>query len=98
VGGVLLLWAALKAGLRRKLIAWVFAGAIVLLFGSQALAVVTGLASGEIEAVGLPWILVLAGLAGYALALIVLGVAGVLWVRDLLHREEKAGGLPGPGM
>jgi hypothetical protein len=49
------------------------------------LAVVTGLASGETEPAGWPWALVLASLAGYALALVAMGVGGALLLRDLFR-------------
>jgi hypothetical protein len=55
----------------------------VLLFGGQALAVVTGLASGEIEPAGIWWILVLASLGIYSLALVIVGLGGALILRDL---------------
>jgi hypothetical protein len=47
------------------------------------LAVVTGLASGKIEAVGIWWALTLAGILGYAVALVVIGVGGILLLSDL---------------
>jgi hypothetical protein len=88
LGGGLLLWAALRARARRWLIGGSLAGAVVLLFGSQALAVATGLAAGRIEPAGWPWALVLAALALYVVALIVLGVGGVLLlVRDLFRSQ-----------
>ena len=64
IGGALLMWAALRARSRRTLIVCGFVGAIALLVGSQALAVATGMASGETEPVGWPWLLVNASLAG----------------------------------
>jgi len=85
-GGVLLLWAALRARSRLRPIAWGLVAAIGLLIGSQALAVVTGLASGAREAEGWPWILVVALLAGFILALVVVAIAGVLLLRDLWRR------------
>jgi hypothetical protein len=83
LGAVLLLWAALRARSRRGLIGWGLAAAAAALVGSQALAVITGLASGEIGMSGWPWALVLTGIAAYALALIVIGIGGVLLLRDL---------------
>ena len=88
-GSLLLLWASIRAQSRRKLIGWSLACGAGLLVGSQVLAVVTGLASGRIEPEG-PWfILVMTVYAGFALALIVTGVGGVLLLRDLFK--------PGPG-
>ena len=75
--------AALRARTRRGLIGWGLAAAAVALVGSQALAVITGLASGKIGMSGWPWALVVTGIAAYALALIVIGIGGVLLLRDL---------------
>jgi hypothetical protein len=92
-GGLLLLWAALRARSRRGLIGWGMGAMLVLLFGGQALAVATGLATGGTEPVGWPWVLVVASIAGYTLALVELGCAGLLLVRDLLHHGQKGGAL-----
>ena len=83
VGGGLLIWAALRARSRRRLIGWGLGIAVGLLVGGQVLAVVTGLASGETEAAGWWWALVLASIVVYSLALVVIGVGGVLLLRDL---------------
>ena len=64
-GGCLLLWAALRARSRRGLIGGSLASAVVLPVAGQALASVTGLASGRTEPTGWPWALVLALLAAY---------------------------------
>jgi hypothetical protein len=87
VGGGLLLWAALRARARRGLISGSLAGAVILPVAGQALAVVTGLASGRTEPTGWPWALVLASLALYVVALVVLGVGGVLLLRDLFRTK-----------
>ena len=83
VGGCLLLWAALRARSRLSLIGWSLGVAVGSLVGGQVLAVVTGLASGETEPTGWPWALVLGSLGGYSLSLLVIGIGGVLLVRDL---------------
>ena len=92
-GGCLLLWAALRAQARRGLIGGSLAGAVILPVAGQALASITGLASGKIAPTGWPWALVLASLALYVLALVVLGTGGVLLLRDLF----KAARPPIPG-
>jgi hypothetical protein len=61
-----------------------------LLVGGQALATVTGLASGEIEPAGWPLILVLMTLAGYCLALVAIGVGGVMLLRDLFRPPQAS--------
>lgn len=86
VGCGLLLLAALLARRRRALFV---AGAVLmagLLLAMQAVAVETGLATGEIGREGWPWALVTALLAGYTLTLLAVGVGGVLLARDLLRR------------
>ncbi|MCC6904796.1 MAG: hypothetical protein IT326_03070 [Anaerolineae bacterium] len=85
LGGGLLIWAALRARSRRGLIAGGLAAAVVLLVGGQALAVATGLASGAIEPEGWPWTLVVASLAANILALIAVGVGGILLLRDVIN-------------
>jgi hypothetical protein len=84
IGGILLLWAALRLRARRGLIGGAFATAIVLPFLGGAIASLTGLASGETEPGGWQWALVLAVLAAYCLALVVVGVGGILLLFDLL--------------
>ena len=86
LGGGLLVWAALRAHSQLRIIAWGLGAAVGLLVAGQALAMVTGLASGAIEPVGWPWALVLASLAGYVLGIIAVGVGGVLLVRELFSR------------
>ncbi len=90
LGGVLLLWAALRTRAHRALIGGGLALAVAMLAGGQALAVVTGLASGDTEPAGLPWALVLGSLVLYDLAVIAVGVGGALLLRDLFRKR----GLP----
>jgi hypothetical protein len=88
-GGGLLLWAALRARLRRGLIGWCLVAAVVLLVGGQGLAIVSGLASGEIGPTS-PWmVVVMASILLYALALAGLGVGGALLLRDLFKAEKR---------
>lgn len=85
IGGGLLLWAAVRARLHRKLIGWGIGSAAGLLVGGQTLAIGTGLASGAIEPAGVWWALALASILGYAVALVVVGGGGVLLLRDLFR-------------
>lgn len=85
IGGGLLIWAAIRAGIRRKLVIISLAAAVLMLFGSQALAVATGLATGKMEPVGIWWVIVLGMMGVYTLMVIVLGVAGCLLVKDLFQ-------------
>jgi len=91
VGGGLLVWAALRARSRRAIIGWGLGIAVGLLVGGQALAVVSGLASGETEPAGIWWALVVGSLAVYTLAIVAMGVGGALLVRDLYRKEPATG-------
>lgn len=88
VGSLLLLWAALRARSHQKIIALGLGAMLVLLIGGQAIAVFTDLASGAAEPTGWPWVLVLASLALYSLALIATGVAGLMLVKNLFTLNE----------
>jgi hypothetical protein len=59
-----------------------------LFFGSQALAVVTGLASGAMEPTGLWWSIVIAMLIVYTLMLVVIATGGVLLLGDLFKPPQ----------
>jgi hypothetical protein len=91
-GGGLLLWAALRSRSRRALIGGGLGAILILLVGSQALAVATGLASGEMDPAGWAWVLVVAMIIAYSLTLIEIGVAGVLLVLDLFRPDQKGHG------
>ncbi len=93
VGGLLLLWAALRTRSQRGLIGWGLGIAVGMLVGGQALAVATGLASGETEPTGWPWALVIGSLIIFILAVISIGVGGILLLRDLFKREEAPAAL-----
>ena len=88
LGGAMLLWAALRTHSHRKLIGWGLVTAVVMLFGGQAIAVVTGLASGETEPTTWLMALVLGPLVIYALLLAAVGVGGAWLVRDLYKRPD----------
>jgi hypothetical protein len=88
VGGALLLWAALRMRTHRRLTAWALGAAVLLLVASQGLAVLTGLANGETEATGWRWALVFGFIMAYNLAVIVLGVGGIMLLRQLFKAAE----------
>jgi len=91
-GGGLLIWAALRARLRWRLIGWGLGIAVGLLVGGQALAVLTGLASGETEPVGLWFALLIASLVGFLLALVAGGVGGLLLLRAVFKTSRPPTG------
>jgi hypothetical protein len=90
VGGGLLMWAALRARSRRGLIGWGLGVAVGLLLGGFALATVTGVTSGASEPAGWFRAIMVASIAIYSLALVEIGVAGVLLVRDLFQPGARA--------
>jgi len=87
VGSGMLLWATLRAHSQVKLVGWGLGLAVLMLFGGQWIAVVTGLASGEAEPIGWIWALVLASLAIYSLGIILVGMGGALLLRALFKRK-----------
>lgn len=84
-GGVLLIWATLRAGTHRGIIAWSVVLAPAFLLGGQLLATATGLASGAIEPTGWPWVLVLGALLAYTLAVLTTGIGGIVLLVDLFR-------------
>jgi len=88
VGGGLLIWAAIRAKSQVRWMAWMLGIGIVLLIGGQALAVVTGLASGETEPTGWQWVLVLATIAGYTFTVIGMGSGGIRLIKDLFMQQN----------
>jgi len=90
LGSGLLLWASLRAHSHVKLVAWGLGIAVLVLGGGMRLAEVTGLASGEIEPAGPVWIAVTASLAIYVVGIILVGVGGVLLLRDLFQSRSMA--------
>jgi hypothetical protein len=90
IGFGLLLWAALRVHSHQKWIGWGFVTALVLLFLSQTVAVVTGLASGATEPTTFLITLILIPYAMYVLALIATSVGGALLTYDLFHSSKTS--------
>lgn len=87
-GGILLLVAAIRAHSHAKLIGWGLGIALAFVVGGQALAVVTGLADGSTEIGGWQWMLVLGSLVVYSLAIVAIGIGGILLLRDLFKPQQ----------
>lgn len=83
LGGILLVWAALRARSRVRPIGLSLALAVGFLLAIQGLAVATGLASGRTEPAGWPLAVVITALVAFILALLALAVAGTLLAREL---------------
>lgn len=89
VGALLLVWAALRAHARRLLIGGSLAVAVAALVASQGLAVVSGLASGEMAPTGWWWAIVLGLLAVYTLSLGAIVLGGILLLRDIAQHAPR---------
>ena len=89
-GGILLLVAALRARSHVKVIAWGLGVALVMMAGIMVIPVLTGLADGSTPMGGWQWMLVLGILAVYTLAVVAIGVGGILLLRDLFKPGQLA--------
>jgi hypothetical protein len=89
IGGAAMVWAAIRSRVRVKWICWTFGVGIVLLLGSQGVAMATGLASGAVEPTGWQFALTIGMLLGYDLCVILLGVGGILLILDLSKPTKK---------
>lgn len=89
LGGVLLLWAALRAHLRVRWIAWSVGLAFGCLFGGMVVASLSGLSTGAIEPEGIWFILALAAFVLYDLGVVSLAINGVLLLRDLSRQAGQ---------
>jgi hypothetical protein len=78
VGGALLLWGAIRAKSRQGIVAWglgIAAGSIFILN-----------AFGDVEPGSLRWAIAIGLLTTYSLAIVVMGVGGILLWRDLFKK------------
>lgn len=89
-GAGILIWAALRARSRLKLIKWSVAASIAALVLSMGIATLSGLASGAREAVGIWWVLTVILLVAYSLGIIVTGVAGILLITEVFKGKDQA--------
>lgn len=87
-GSGLLLWAAFRVHAYHKLIGWALGIGIAALVISQAIAVATGLASGDIEQTGWQFVLVLSIFSLYDLCVVIIGVGGILLWRRLVQQAD----------
>jgi hypothetical protein len=89
-GGILLLVAAIRTRSHVKLIAWGLGMALVMMIGIMVIPVLTGLADGTTPIGGWEWMLMLGILAVYTLAVVAIGVGGILLLRDLFKPGRLA--------
>jgi len=86
-GSLLLLWSALRTHSKQKKIGGGLSAAIFFLISGQGIAIPSGLASGEVEPTGWPWVLALTCIGLYSIAVIFIGITGLSLVRELFPRD-----------
>lgn len=89
LGSSLLLWAALRVRAYHKLIGWALGIGIAALVGSQWLAEVTGLASGDIEQTGWQFVLVFSIFSLYDLCVVIIGFDGILLWHRMTQQPDR---------
>jgi len=87
LGGTLLVIASIIAHSRRALIIWSFTLAAAMFIGGSVFALVTGLASGQAEPLGLMLNILIISFLLYDVMLILLGVGGILLIINLFKRS-----------
>ncbi len=92
VGSGALFWAALRERKLVAAVAWTVGGAVLLLISCQALASLSGLASGRVQAADAPgWMtVVIAMLIGYDLGVALLGYWGIRLCLKTFKRPQTA--------
>jgi hypothetical protein len=86
-GGLLLLWGFIRAKRYRMWIGVGLGAALVFLVAGQAVAVATGLAKGATQPGGWQAAVVLGAIILYDLAVIAVGVGGILLTKDLFRKQ-----------
>ncbi|MBW6466174.1 MAG: hypothetical protein K0B06_06695 [Brevefilum sp.] len=89
LGSGLLLWAAIRLRSMIKPIAWSLALMVILLFGGQALAVASGLASGERPPTDMMFYLVSSMLMLYSLIIVMPAILGTRLLPDAFKTETS---------
>ena len=89
VGGILLLWGAWRAHLRTALVGGGFALTLAGLALALVLAQATGMASGAIEPLGWPVVVVSACFVLFWIGMIGMGIGGILLWRDLSRQHQS---------
>lgn len=89
LGGGLHFWAALRAKAYQRLIGWGMVGSILFLIVSQAVAVATGLASGEAEANGWRLVLLMGIFVLFLISLLVTAIGGLALLRKIFKKPVE---------
>ena len=88
VGAGLIIWAAIREKTMLKPILWVLGVSLVLFFGCQGLAQVTGLANGSLPASGPVFIIVMVMLILYDLGVVALTILGGMVIKKAFSAEK----------
>jgi hypothetical protein len=88
-GGLLLLWAAIRAKRYQMWIGVGLGAAVIFLVAGQGIAVATGLASGATRPGGWQSTVVLGAIILYDLAVITVGVGGIRLIRSVFGSESS---------
>jgi hypothetical protein len=88
-GGLLLLWAAIRAHQHLKAVIVGLAAAAFFLVTCQLAATVSGIASGAAPPEGPVFVVIIAALAAYSLAVVWLDVTGILLSRKLIKSRPE---------
>ena len=78
IGGILLLWGAIRAGLRQGIVAW--------MFGIAAASILILFTFGDVVPGSWEWMVAIGLLVAYSLAILGMGVSGIFLWRDLAGR------------
>jgi hypothetical protein len=78
IGGATLIWGAMRTGYRRGIIFWGF--------GLAAASIAVLMVLGDVVPGSLEWVIAIGLLVTYALAIMIMGVGGILLWRDLFKR------------
>lgn len=89
-GALLLTWAVVRSRLYLKPLIWIIAVGLAALVGSQGIAMASGLGTGEREAAGFWFVLVIIIYALYVIGVIALFILGMLFSRALINAKTSA--------
>lgn len=86
IGGLLLFWAALRIRTQYKMVGLLILAMFSFLAAGQIFAIVTGQASGAVKPEGWFFATAITFIALYTITLIVLGISGVLFIKNIYRK------------
>jgi len=94
VGALLLLWAALRLHALRAWVSGALAGIVLIPLAGGLIGALTGLASGETAEGGWETTLIFGAIALYILAIVILGIIGILLIMRTFRHHPSAAAEP----